>query len=111
MNDPVANKARGYRSTGRYPVGALHTEETETAGMVWDEARETGGVPVGHIAKEKVDDTGIEGSRVGTPNRIDDHAGTLVADHTKSTVEERLVRSEIERDLVSESQTKKNAED
>ena len=58
--------------------------------------------------KKKAVTAGMGGSRVGIPNIIYDHASTLIADHAKSTV---VGRSEIGRDLVTESQTEKIAED
>ena len=89
----------------------VDTDETETVGMVVDELIETDGVPVGHIVKKRAVEDGTEGSRVGIPNRIDDHASTVIADQAKSTVEDHVGRSEIGRDPVTESQTKKIAED
>ena len=62
----------------------VDTDETGTAGMVVDEVRETDGVPVGHIVNKKAVEAGMEGSRVGVPNKIDDHVSTMIVDHAQS---------------------------
>ena len=89
----------------------VDTDETETAGMVVDEVREADGVPVGRIVRKRAVEAGMEGSRVGITNGLDDHASTMIADHAESTVEDHVGGSEIGRDPVTESQTKKIGED